>query len=193
MNDFELDNMRQQMDTLKKKLEQQEIVNDRIIRHSMKRSANNITRRYYALIVFAILGIPYCYWAFVHLAGLSVAFGIGTAVFILVSAAATFYNSRRLKATDLMHNNLIDVRRTVASAKRFDNNWLFFGYPAAALWFAWFIYEVWRNDPDALEPLIFGGTVGAIVGLIIGLSIHFRTQHQYQEIIDQIEEVTETE
>ena len=33
---FDLENMRLQMDTLKKKLNQQEIVNDRMIRHSME-------------------------------------------------------------------------------------------------------------------------------------------------------------
>ena len=33
---FDLENMRLQMETLKKKLDQQEIVNDRMIRHSMK-------------------------------------------------------------------------------------------------------------------------------------------------------------
>ena len=44
---FELENMRQQMNTLKKKLEQQEIVNDRFIRHSMEKTAGNISRRYY--------------------------------------------------------------------------------------------------------------------------------------------------
>ena len=39
---FELENMRQQMNTLKKKLDQQEIVNDRLIRRSMKNTAGNI-------------------------------------------------------------------------------------------------------------------------------------------------------
>ena len=49
-NDFELENMRQQMETLKKKLDQQEIVNDRFIRHSMKKTAGNISRRYYFIM-----------------------------------------------------------------------------------------------------------------------------------------------
>ena len=42
-NDFELENMRQQMDTLKKKLDQQEIVNDCLIRQSMKKTAGATT------------------------------------------------------------------------------------------------------------------------------------------------------
>jgi hypothetical protein len=47
---FELENMRQQMETLKKKLDQQEIVNDRFIRQSMKKNADNIIRRYHILM-----------------------------------------------------------------------------------------------------------------------------------------------
>ena len=43
-NDFELENMRQQMATLKKKLDKQEIVNDHIIRQSMKKAAGSINR-----------------------------------------------------------------------------------------------------------------------------------------------------
>ena len=46
MMDYELDEMRQQMQTLKNKLEKQEIVNESIVRHSMKKSADSIARRY---------------------------------------------------------------------------------------------------------------------------------------------------
>ena len=61
---FELEEMRQQMTTLKNKLDQQEIVNDRLIRHSMKKTAGNINRRYYMIMVLCLLMIPYSYWAF---------------------------------------------------------------------------------------------------------------------------------
>ena len=40
--DMELEAMREQMNMLKNKLQQQEIVNDRIIRQSMKRTAFSI-------------------------------------------------------------------------------------------------------------------------------------------------------
>ena len=49
-NDFELENMRQQMQTLKNKLNEQEIVNDRLMRRSMTKEVNNITRRYYMIM-----------------------------------------------------------------------------------------------------------------------------------------------
>ena len=96
-NDFELENMRQQMSTLKKKLDQQEIVNDHLIRHSMKNTAGNISRRYYFIMAVCLLMIPYSYWAFVMLNGFSIPFWIFTCITMLVSFGGTFYNSRNTK------------------------------------------------------------------------------------------------
>ena len=190
--DMELENMRRQMNTLKKKLEQQEIVNDRIIRQSMKKTAGNITRRYYALIAIALAMIPYSYWAFIVLTGLSTTFWIGTSIFMLVSAGATYYNlQRNINNANMMHGSLVEVRRNMARAKKFDADWLYIGIPAVILWLAWFAYEVWvKNGDDAAIGLLIGGGIGGIIGACIGLNIHFKTQHQYQEIIDQIEDLT---
>jgi len=62
---FELENMRQQLETLKKKLDQQEIVNERMIRQSMKKSAGDIKRMYTIAIIAGLLMIPYSYFVFV--------------------------------------------------------------------------------------------------------------------------------
>ena len=42
-NEFDLENMRQQMTTLKNKLNKQEIVNDRLMRRSMRNEVNRQT------------------------------------------------------------------------------------------------------------------------------------------------------
>ena len=55
MYENEMNEMRQQMAILKNKLDRQEIVNDRIIRRSMKRNVGNIRRRYYFVIALALL------------------------------------------------------------------------------------------------------------------------------------------
>ena len=139
---FELENMRQQMNTLKKKLEQQEIVNDRFIRHSMEKTAGNISRRYYFIMAVCLLMIPYSYWAFVKLNGFSIPFWIFTCITMLVSFGGTFYNSRKLGDSNMMTNNLVDVRRRMASAKKFDANWLLIGIPMAIVFLGWFMYEI---------------------------------------------------
>jgi hypothetical protein len=183
--------MRQQMETLKKKLDQQEIVNDRFIRQSMKKTAGDINRTYIWLIILGVVMVPYGYWAFVVLSHFSIAFWIATSILMLVCAGATYYNKRNLSDANLMTNNLVDVRRRMARAKKFDADWLFFGIPAIIVWLGWFFYEVYNQNHELISnPLFWGGCVGGVIGAIIGFSIHFKTQRQYQQIIDEIEDIT---
>lgn len=190
-NDFELESMRQQMATLKNKLDEQEIVNERIMRSSMKRNVSEITRRYNIVMAIGVLMVPYGYMCFVKLSGLSVDFWIVTSIFMLVCAGATFYNSRIIRAPGLMNSNLVEARKKVAGAKRFESRWLMFGIPAVVLWLTWFLYEVYQIHGGALgNGLFLGGCIGGIVGAVCGTSIHLKTQRQYQEIIDQISDLT---
>ena len=191
-NDMELESMRQQLDTLKEKLNQQDILNDHIIRRSMKKDVNNITRHYYIIIAIGLLMVPYGYWCFVKLCGLSYFFWIVTSIFMLICVGATFYNSRKISDPELMSHSLVEARKKVASAKKFESNWLLFGIPAVILWISWFFYEIYQiQGGDFNNGFFWGGCVGGIIGAVCGIKMHFKTQRQYQDIIDQIEEITE--
>ncbi|MBE6261928.1 MAG: hypothetical protein E7107_14130 [Prevotella sp.] len=190
-NDFELENMRQQMTTLKNKLNQQEIVSDRLMRRSMRNEVNTIARRYYIIMFVGLFMVPYGYWCFVKLGGLSIFFWIITSIFMLVCTGATFYTYRKISDPDMMNRNLVEARKRVASAKKFEANWLFIGIPAVVLWMSWFLYETYQLHGGALtNGLFWGGCIGGIIGAICGLSLNFKTQRQYQDIIDQIEDLT---
>ena len=188
---FNLEEMRQQMTTLKNKLNQQEIVNDRLIRRSMRNEVSNINRRYNIIMAIGILMVPYGYWCFVKLVGLSIFFWIATSIFMLICAGATFYNSRKISDPELMSHSLVEARKKVASAKKFESNWLLFGIPAVILWMGWFFYEIYQiQGGDFYNGFFLGGCVGGIIGAIIGIKIHLKTQRQYQDVIDQIEDLT---
>ena len=190
-NDFELESMRQQMTTLKNKLNEQEIVNERLMRRSMRNEVNTITRRYNIIIILSILMVPYFYLCFVKLNGFSMAFWIGSSILMLICAGATFYNYRKISDPDMMSHSLVEARQKVASAKKFDADWQKFGIPTIILWFGWFCYESYQIIGGIEQNwLMYGGIVGGILGAIIGFKIHFKTQRQYQEIIDQIEDLT---
>ena len=191
MNETQFEDMRQQLNTLKKKLDAQEIVNDRLVRRSMRNEVNNITRRYYIIMAVSLLMIPYGYWCFVVLSHLSLAFWIGTSIFMLICGGATFYNCQKISDNDMMGRSLLEARKKVASAKKFEADWLKFGIPAVILWLSWFFYELYQNNSDAtMEAFFWGGCIGAIIGAICGIKIHLKTQRQYQDIIDQIEGLT---
>ena len=190
-NDFELESMRLQMNTLKNKLNQQEILNDRVMRRSMRNEVNTITRRYYIIMAVGLFMVPYGYWSFVKLAGLSLFFWIVTSIFMLICVGATYYTCRKINDPNLMNRNLVEARKKVASAKKFEADWLFFGIPAVVLWLGWFLYEVYQIHGGAIDNGFFwGGCIGGIIGAICGLSLNFKTQRQYQAIIDQIEDIT---
>jgi len=191
--DTQFEEMREQMNTLKKKLKEQEIVSDRMIRLSMKKTANNIKRRYYAIIALCLLMVPYTYVVFVLNQGLSLGFWIATSIFMLVCAGATYYNCQNVTNTNMMSNNLVEVGRKMARAKKFDANWLYFGIPAVIAWLAWLTWEFYQKDAEMARYMIYATICGAVIGAIIGCSLHFKTQHQYQEIIDQIEDITTEE
>ena len=190
---LELENMHQQMQMLKDKLDKQEIVNERLIRRSMRNEVSSITRRYYILMALSVLMIPYSYWLFAKLTGFSMAFWIGTSIFMLTCAIATYYNYRKISDRGLMDHSLVEARKQVASAKKFDSDWLKFGIPADILWIAWFVYETYQQDHELATGLFWGGCIGGAIGAICGFKIHFRTQRQYQDIIDQIEDLTAEE
>ena len=190
-NDFELENMRQQMTTLKNKLNRQEIVNDCLIRRSMRNQVNTITRRYNIIMAIGLIMVPYGYWCFVKLCGLSLFFWFVTSIFMLICVGATFYTYRKISDPNLMNRNLVEARKKVISAKKFEANWLFFGIPAVVLWMGWFLYETYQIHGGSFSNgLFWGGCIGGIIGAICGLSINFKTQREYQDVIDQIEDLT---
>jgi membrane associated rhomboid family serine protease len=91
----------------------------------------------------------------------------------------------------MMSRSLVEAHRKVASAKKFESNWLMFGIPAVIIWLCWFFYELYLMNNEAIaQGLFVGGCVGALIGAICGIRIHLKTQRQYQDIIDQIEDLT---
>ena len=96
-NEIELENMREQMNTLKKKLDKQEIINDNLIRQSLKRNTNSINRRYTVCSIVSLLLIPYGYWAFVKLNGSSLGVWISLSILMLVVFGYTLYTGRFIR------------------------------------------------------------------------------------------------
>ena len=186
--DYELDEMRQQMAILKDKLENQTIVNDRFIRRSIKNGVSTINKRYLVIGIVALAMIPYGYWAFVMLNGMSIAFWLASCVMMLLVVGFMIYNSQDLRDHNLMNNNLVDVKRKVAVAKKRDANWLWIGIPIALAWGAWAVYEMSQKFPDN-EFLVPCLIVCILVGALFGLKVHFKTQSHYREIIEQIEDL----
>lgn len=190
--DFNIDEMRQQMAILQNKLDNQTIVNDRVLRRAVKRGASVINQRYLIIGIVALLMIPYGYWAFVMLAKMSTAFWIASCVMMLAVVGFMIYNSREMRRSDFATDNLLDTKRKVAAAKKNDAMWPVFSVPLVLAWAGWGGKELSRTFTE-MEFFIPCYIVVVVLGVVTGLCIHFRTQRQYRAIIEQIEDMEETE
>lgn len=187
--DYELDEMRQQMAILKDKLEKQTIVDDRVIRRAIKHSASTINKRYLVISIIALAMIPYGYWAFVILNGLSIPLWIASSVMMLMVVAFCFFNGRAMRDPQLAEGNLHDTMHKVAAAKRRDANWQWIGIPMATAWAVWVGWEMAQKmeikDLKIFMPFFI---ICLVAGILIDLAVHFKTQRHYRDILEQIED-----
>ena len=191
--DFEFDEMRQQMAILKNKLDDQTIVNDRLIRRAVKNSVSTINKRYIVISIIAFAMIPYGYWAFVKLNGLSISLWIAMSVMMLAVVGFCIYNGREMRRRDFTSGNLLDTKRKALAAKRRDNNWLWFGIPMATAWAVWVGWEMAQKLGADFKFFIPFFIICSVGGIILGMTVHFRTQRHFRDIIEQIEDIEDIE
>ncbi len=192
MNNFNIDEMRQQMAILQNKLDNQTIVNDRTIRRAIKHNASTINKRYLIISIIALAMIPYGYWAFVILNGLSIPVWIASSVMMLMVVGFCFFNGRATRDSKLMEGNLQETMRKVATAKKRDANWLWIGIPMATAWAGWVGWEmVQKMDAQDWKIFVPFFIICLVAGIIIGLTVHFKTQRYYRDIIEQIEDIND--
>lgn len=180
--------MREQLASLKKRLENQEIVNEKILREAMSRKLSIIHRRAMALCVACIICIP-AVLSTTHNLGCSMAFACVTVALILVGIVAQFLTHYRI-GRDTLSGDLITTYNEVARMKRIYQRWLYFSMPLLVAWLGWGAYEVYTNvsqDESQLYAAITGSVVGLVLGLIFGLRQHRENIRTAKEIMQQIE------
>ncbi len=188
--DKDFEEMRQQMSILKEKLQKQEIVNEKVFRRSTRKSLKGINRRYTFVSILCILMVPYSYWAFVKLTGMSIWLWLATCVLMLIAFVYTQYTGRFISSR-VFEKDLVQARAKVAKAKKLDHDWLKIGIPLIVLWLAYFGYEMYRvtGGEDSIYIVVMC-VVCALLGGAVGLKIHFKNQDNYEQVIEEIDDFT---
>ncbi len=188
--DKDFEEMRQQMNILKEKLQQQEIVNEKVFRRSTRKSLKGINRRYTFVSILCILMVPYSYWAFVKLTGMSIWLWLATCVLMLIAFVYTQYTGRFISSR-VFEKDLVQARAKVAKAKKLDHDWLKIGIPLIVLWLAYFGYEMYKvtGGEDSIYILVMC-VVCALLGGAVGLKVHFKNQDNYEQVIEEIDDFT---
>lgn len=191
----ELEEMREQLATLKKKLEKQEIISERLIsktKESLEKDMTTVRRQYRIGRISNFFAVPLIYYIVVYQLGLSVPFGIATAIWAFVTFVIFFLRKGHLY--NLHSDNLLEAQLKVTTLKQHHRKWLKFDYLSLVFWWAWFGWEIYRkstmeNAGDVPVRLYFGFVIGGLIGILISIWQVVKTQRRYQRMLDQIEDL----
>lgn len=191
MEELNFDEMRNQITLLKQKLDRQEIVNDHLLRETMRNRMGTIN--FTKIKSYICAGMCIVLYPLLSVTGtFSNVFVIATCIMMLFCAFGTYYVHRPVDRMNLMTEDLATVASVMAKFRKHYNQWLYYVTPSLLIpWLSWAIYEfAWKNAPEGVNHWLFALPllVGAAIGLVIGYAWHRKTVDAADNIIKQIEE-----
>lgn len=190
----ELEEMRQQMAVLKKKLEQQEIINERITsraKESVEKYMSKINKGYKQGLILAILMIPFFYYVFVYRLAFSIPFGIFSSLWTPFRFFFPLKGLHKFDDKSMQEDSLVVTQKKLIWTKQHYSKWFKYDLMLNIVYPCWLVWEVYqRGLVGELLPLHIGLVVGVLCGFCIFLWAYFHQQRKYQEMLDQIEDLT---
>ena len=193
----ELEVLRSQMEDFKAQLNQQKIVNEKLIIRSLKKSMSWIKKFIY--FEFCLIPVIAIMWLgikeFAHLSWYNYLFMV--TVVVLDVIADYRINISALSDEDYSRNNLVTTISKLIRMKRQRSMQMILFMPAIVVWLLWSGMEAWTalpaDAPDFVRGAIYGGLVGGVIGGVVGLVVAFRIffkmQRTNDEVISQINEL----
>lgn len=190
-NEFE--EMKAQLALLNKKLEQETIVNERLIRRSMKEKASSLRRKAIIESVVSLIMIPYFIWVMPQLIGLSTGFCMFVCFMLALALGYNYYIHSHFRPDEFVYGDLIKAKKDTLMLKKFYANWLkFIGIPFIIVFLGWFAFEIKQHfQGEELQSILGGMAIGLVLGVIIGTYRYLKTQRMADDILTQIEELSE--
>ena len=186
----ELEEMKIQIDNLKKKLEDQTIVNEKHIRNSFRTKISDINRTVTMTVIAGMFALVYCTWFF-HFKGLSLAFTIATGLMLAVCVLLTLIQKIQLSRIDISAGNLVETARDISKIRTHYKDWYKTAIPMIIIWFGWMTYEIVTRFE--MTPMTIGFLSGAATGIILGGFIGGRINkkiiNRTEELLGYIEEL----
>ena len=185
--------MKEQLSLLIKKLDKETIVNERMIRRSMKEKADRLNRSLIVEIIVCIIMIPFFICVLPNLTKVSMPFCIFSAGFFALAILYVFYMYLRFRPQKFIEGNMIEARRDTLNFKKQTLRWTYcIGIPFLVVYIAWFVYEKMQYyQGEILKIVLVSALIGFLIGGAIGINIFLKDLRTTDEILMQIEELEE--
>lgn len=190
-NDFnELDDIRQQLNAIKNKVDEQGHLNLPLVKEAIKGKMKNVHRTSMMLAAAGMFCIPLFIWM-KYDQNLSWPLIIVTIVLMLSSIIVDYFINRI--DVQRMGDDMVETARRLTKMKANRSKSHRISLTVAMLWLLWFIYEFYKSHLALGEmaarmsviPIIVGATIGATLGVFL----YHRMQCDIDEMIRQINDV----
>ena len=186
----ELEQLREQMAIFKNRLDKQQIINEQLVRNTMRGKLswiNNVI--WFEIIIVPIMLIIMAsfhaseglsWWLFAFLAIGLIADVVGDVII------------NRIPKSELLSNDLVATSQRLIKMKKQRTSWFIAGMIFMSIWLVWFIIEiVMKLDYGCTLPHHNSIAVGALIGGFIAWLIFRKMQKTNNQIIEQINQVTQ--
>ena len=194
----ELEQLREQMNSFKNRLDKQQIINERLVRNSMGSKMSWIKNFVWIEIIIVPI-ILFIMAGFHASAGLSWwLFGF-LAAGLIIDATGDFIINR-IPKSQLLSDDLVATSQRLMKMKKQRTKWFIAGMIFMIIWLVWFILEiVLRLDCKDQLPnynivvaiMVISIVVGALIGGFVAWLIFRKMQKTNNQIIEQINQVTQ--
>ncbi len=192
----ELEQLREQMSVFKDKLNKQQIINDQLVRNTMKSKLSWIKSFVWGEII--IIPILLLGMAVFH-AGTGLSWWLyGFLAIGLIADATGDFIINRIPKGQLLSGDLVETSKRLVKMKKQRTSWFIIGLIFVTIWLVWFIVElVLKTDPGCALPdhnlviaiMAIAVAVGGVIGGIISWLIFRKMQRTNNQLIEQINQV----
>lgn len=190
----ELQELKEQLAALNKKLDSQAVINENMIRRALDSSINRLrslgSKKFVMCLLATVLVL-----GIVILLGTSLPFIISTALFMGVNDYMGYVLMKKEKSLDGA-SNLIGTMNKVLDYKKYNRDTTLIMVPVAILWAIWYVVDLGKvlgfSGTKEFGGLAIACLIGGVIGGIIGYFTAYRpSMKEADEILAQIEEMRE--
>lgn len=188
----EVDELREQLALFKQRLDQQEIISDRLMRRSMNARISIFTRTGVIADIVVLLIMPLVFWAFSKI-GASWYFGLILLLGVIVELAYNITCHRQIQRLFTEGNDLLTVRRGLLKFKKAERQAMLISLPLITLWALALCWQlgVFADNPTASVAAIgIRVGIGFCIGTLIVFCGYFWEMHRVNRSIREIDELS---
>ena len=188
----EVDELRQQLALFKQRLDQQEIVNDRLLRHSMNARLSIFTRISVIMDAIGLLVMPIILIA-LHAIGVPWYIGAFILLMVVVELVYNIIAHRRLQRLFTDGNDLLTVRRGLLRFKKTERLWTLIAVPLIIVWLLAFYWQqgIFSGElTGAAASGLVTSAIGVFFGLLFCFGFYAWEMHRVNLSIREIDELS---